>query len=428
MKGSGMEGGNGARRRKPNGLTPWQRRRRRSLGIVAILVLLLSTWFLWRMGKRAALNEALHEMAALGVVDTVAEYESKFGPFISLWSGEVVPSESPYRAVVDAYVPATQDAYAALPRFNANYVDESLVAVPYDDTLITVFQGYVGPNKEVLVLLHDILQTEAVLPVNNTFVGEQISLLCAAACLAANTGDVGGAVRALEDGLLLIRGGAAVVQEYNPVIAQNNQVERVLVALGSILRRVNLSTDQLLSLQRHFTTENWVAQRVERDIKLQSNYLIVNGNSLQHEGVPINILTGNIDQYRAWDYRAWCIRLGLIGRSLEEQKDIMNNYSGETVMEFLYIEPHHVLLDVTRAGFDVLRWVNEHGALPESLNELVPDYWDAVPEDFWGDGPLRYHVDGPKFLLYSVGRDEKDDDGDLRQDIVFGTAPLAGVQ
>jgi hypothetical protein len=52
-----------------------------------------------------------------------------------------------------------------------------------------------------------------------------------------------------------------------------------------------------------------------------------------------------------------------------------------------------------------------HGKLPETLDALVPEFLSAVPLDF-DQKPLRYHTntDG-SFLLYSVGEDCRDADG-----------------
>ena len=54
----------------------------------------------------------------------------------------------------------------------------------------------------------------------------------------------------------------------------------------------------------------------------------------------------------------------------------------------------------------------EHGAYPPTLPALVPGYLKAVPSDPLAvSGPLRYKVQGAKFVLYSVGPDGQDDGG-----------------
>lgn len=58
------------------------------------------------------------------------------------------------------------------------------------------------------------------------------------------------------------------------------------------------------------------------------------------------------------------------------------------------------------------RYQLKHGAYPENLNSLVPDFVSAVPRDPVDGKPLRYrqNSDGT-FLLYSVGENGKDDGG-----------------
>ena len=49
----------------------------------------------------------------------------------------------------------------------------------------------------------------------------------------------------------------------------------------------------------------------------------------------------------------------------------------------------------------------EHGRLPESLDELVPEYFDQVPLDPFSEEPFRYEPAGDAPRLYSVGPDQQ---------------------
>ena len=64
-------------------------------------------------------------------------------------------------------------------------------------------------------------------------------------------------------------------------------------------------------------------------------------------------------------------------------------------------------ITLTRLVLLCKAYEKQHGALPETLQTLVPDYLDAVPRDLWGDQPIRYVK--ARQLLYSVGPDGKDD-------------------
>jgi hypothetical protein len=55
----------------------------------------------------------------------------------------------------------------------------------------------------------------------------------------------------------------------------------------------------------------------------------------------------------------------------------------------------------------------EHGAHPDSLNQLVPKYLAAVPADPHAERPLLYRRSDQSFLVYSVGPDGVDNGGKL---------------
>lgn len=59
------------------------------------------------------------------------------------------------------------------------------------------------------------------------------------------------------------------------------------------------------------------------------------------------------------------------------------------------------------------RYRRVHGQYPDSLDRLVPDFVQKLPRDLIGGQPLKYRrtQDG-RFLLYSIGWNEKDDGGD----------------
>jgi hypothetical protein len=56
-------------------------------------------------------------------------------------------------------------------------------------------------------------------------------------------------------------------------------------------------------------------------------------------------------------------------------------------------------------------WHRRHGTWPERLEQLVPDLLPAVPADRLDGQPLHYVVRDGQPVLYSVGRDRRDDGG-----------------
>jgi hypothetical protein len=53
-----------------------------------------------------------------------------------------------------------------------------------------------------------------------------------------------------------------------------------------------------------------------------------------------------------------------------------------------------------------------HGAFPERLDELVPDFLDAVPHDVMDGAPMRYRRNDGSFKLWSIALNRQDDAGE----------------
>lgn len=64
------------------------------------------------------------------------------------------------------------------------------------------------------------------------------------------------------------------------------------------------------------------------------------------------------------------------------------------------------------------RFRGQNGALPKQLEELVPAFVEAVPQDPFDGKPLRYRLEERGYTLYSVERD-REDDGGLRHTAVL---------
>jgi hypothetical protein len=76
----------------------------------------------------------------------------------------------------------------------------------------------------------------------------------------------------------------------------------------------------------------------------------------------------------------------------------------------------HAQLRATDAGLAIECYRRKHGRWPERLDDLTPEFLDAVPIDIYTGKPLVYrrHKDG--VVVYSVGPDEKDNGGKLRRE------------
>jgi len=65
------------------------------------------------------------------------------------------------------------------------------------------------------------------------------------------------------------------------------------------------------------------------------------------------------------------------------------------------------------AAIALERYRLQHGGMPDSLSELIPEFLREGPWDFMAGAPLHYRrLENDDFLLYSTGDDGKDDGGD----------------
>ena len=70
-------------------------------------------------------------------------------------------------------------------------------------------------------------------------------------------------------------------------------------------------------------------------------------------------------------------------------------------------------LRMARCMIAIERYRLAEGALPADLGGLAPRFLPAVPEDPYGDGPLRYRLLDSGYVLYSVSENFQDDGGVL---------------
>jgi hypothetical protein len=68
-------------------------------------------------------------------------------------------------------------------------------------------------------------------------------------------------------------------------------------------------------------------------------------------------------------------------------------------------------LRVTQAALAVQRYRLKNNKLPDSLDSLVPDYFETVPLDPYDGKKIRYKKIDPGFMVYSIGENRIDDGG-----------------
>lgn len=68
---------------------------------------------------------------------------------------------------------------------------------------------------------------------------------------------------------------------------------------------------------------------------------------------------------------------------------------------------------LSRVGFAIALFRQKNGRMPETADELVPEYIDSIPVDPMDSKPLRYKKTEEYVLIYSVGVDGVDNGGNL---------------
>ena len=71
-------------------------------------------------------------------------------------------------------------------------------------------------------------------------------------------------------------------------------------------------------------------------------------------------------------------------------------------------------LDAARVALAVERYRLANGKLPESLNDLIPEFLESIPIDPFDGKPLKYKKLDLGFVVYSVDEDEQDNGGKER--------------
>jgi hypothetical protein len=76
---------------------------------------------------------------------------------------------------------------------------------------------------------------------------------------------------------------------------------------------------------------------------------------------------------------------------------------------------------LARTALALSLYRTENGQYPESLAALVPGYLPKVPTDPFDGAPIKYVLNDSGFVIYSIGPDGKDNGGQARYDIPWGS-------
>ncbi|MFP6581418.1 MAG: hypothetical protein VCD00_02550 [Candidatus Hydrogenedentota bacterium] len=77
---------------------------------------------------------------------------------------------------------------------------------------------------------------------------------------------------------------------------------------------------------------------------------------------------------------------------------------------------HRARTTVLRAGLQIEQYRRRHGALPESLDDLVPEFTKSIPMDAMTGEALHYTITDDGYEVYSLGQNLEDDHGSLDEE------------
>ena len=76
----------------------------------------------------------------------------------------------------------------------------------------------------------------------------------------------------------------------------------------------------------------------------------------------------------------------------------------------------HAMRTLLLASIAARRYQLKYGQFPQELEAIVPEFLTEAPVDPYDGQPLRLQLKGDELVLYSIGRDQRDDGGQELQD------------
>jgi hypothetical protein len=215
-----------------------------------------------------------------------------------------------------------------------------------------------------------------------------------------------GVLRSLARGLV----ASGIVKEREQDFVRAADIYLDLVKYGNSLGRGGLMVDDLVGVACAYEGhENLYRIREQVPLKECSIVLTTLAEIDQQSESPEKVLNRErtfIQHSMGWSAHLEMLLCEMVGDDAPFESYLFGVFKQKAVLRLLQLE------------FSLLAWRAEHGGWPESLAELVPTIIPAVPADpFSPDGhPLRYVLKGDSYLLYSVGWNGIDEQGQVQSE------------
>lgn len=436
------------RKRQP----PWVRRRRKALFYLGIFVLMLGVFSAYRIHFRMRVESALDSIRADGYPATPAELDA--------WYPAVPEEEKAAPLYLEATVkfpPMTPDDQDMLPAPLGRYQIER-PNQPYPEAARELIRQVLLTNLDTLELLHKAAQRpasrfpidlskgfEVELP-HISILRRNANLLVLAVQEAAETGDAETVHQSLMD-LLAISQTLRNEPLHISQAVRAYMVSDFFGALNRALNRMSLSENICLSLAEAIAALESPECMIRALAGERCCTLDVILYSSQRAGQQWrgSLIEGIPPEGRRWADIA-ASALGFRDIDALYAVDILNqtmafaalpfpdclevdkSTSGDNIPRML--APLTLMLGlptqsrlifqfgnleayrrIMLAALAIERFRINRGFLPEHLEELTPDFLDAIPQDPFDGQPLRYRRDESYYMVYSVGSNRKDNGG-----------------
>ncbi|MFO0915766.1 MAG: hypothetical protein U0795_22590 [Pirellulales bacterium] len=180
------------------------------------------------------------------------------------------------------------------------------------------------------------------------------------------------------------------------------------VRTGFVARSQGLLVDGLIGIACTYTGAEMIYRHRH---EFSTATLRSTWQELQHHLEKREPVERFIDRDRRWSWpqASWTERIQML-----EETILAQPIFGETTFHRAW-QRESARLKLLITELALVAYHREHGAWPDSLKQLVPNYLPAVPADPWSaDGdPLHYSVRPEGYLLYSFGPDRIDNGGPL---------------
>ena len=420
------------------------------LGLFAVAIGAL----VWRGIQPGDIQRHLARLRAEGVPTTSAELDA--------WYPAVPDAENAGKLLLEA---ASGFRTPRIPALVLDFSQRPSMTNPPTAERLAANRAYLATNASTLAAIHTALQHPnsrfpinlnagvlTLLPHLAVFKGHAQQLgVCAE--MAAECDQPQLAAQCLLDGLHMAR----ILQQEPLLISFLVKIACEAIATTSterVFHRITLSRDQLVELQAAFG-EAAAAQSYERamvgelcmnldafrlPVQKKLQWLAISGAApsspnLESVALWLHSVSGMknrdlkvmVDYY---DQSRLISRLPPTKRRIESEH--LNHELNQQLQSHFLPFTRMLLPDLQRIdskaarNYSVLRcaevacaverWRLEHqGALPSSLDALVPGFLAAVPEDPMDGRPFKFRARPNGFVVYSIGEDGTDDGGTVRR-------------